>query len=292
MLNYPEIDPVALSIGPLEVHWYGLMYLMAFAAAWFIAMRRGEKEGSAVAPKQVEDLVMWGAMGVILGGRCGYVLFYHFERFLQDPLWLLRVWEGGMSFHGGLLGVILALVLFARKIKQPYFAVADFVIPMVPLGLGFGRLGNFIGQELWGRETDLSWGMVFPNDPEALVRHPSQLYQAGLEGFVLFISVLWFSAKPRPRAAVSGLFLALYGSFRFLVEFVRDPDSHIGFDFFGWMTRGQILSVPMIVLGVLMLAWAYDRDGRKALELEANTTPPKPKSKKKASTKKSKSKAK
>jgi len=263
MLNYPQIDAVALSIGPLEIHWYGLMYLLAFAGAWGVAMYRAGKPGSAVSKSQVEDLVMWGAMGVILGGRCGYVLFYHFERFLQDPVWLLRVWEGGMSFHGGLLGVGIALALYARKVKQPFFAITDFVMPMVPLGLGFGRLGNFIGQELWGRETDVAWAMVFPQDPEQLARHPSQLYQAGLEGFLLFALVFWFSAKPRPRAAVTGLFLALYGSFRVFVEFFRDPDSHIGFDLFGWLTRGQLLSVPMILLGVLMISWAYDRHSRR-----------------------------
>jgi len=262
MLTYPQIDPVALSLGPLSVHWYGIMYLMAFAGAWGIAMYRAGKPDSAVTKAQVEDLVMWGAMGVILGGRFGYVVFYHFDRFLQDPVWLLRVWEGGMSFHGGLLGVIVALALYARKIRQPFLRVADFVVPMVPLGLGFGRLGNFIGQELWGRETSGPWGMVFPNDPEALLRHPSQLYQATLEGLVLLTAILWFSAKPKPRAAVSGMFLMLYGLFRFAVEFVRDPDGHIGFDLFGWLTRGQLLSLPMIAVGVLMLAWAYDRSGR------------------------------
>lgn len=267
MLTYPNFDPVAVSIGPLEVfgktlgplqvHWYGLMYLLGFACAWWLAMRRCRRPDSPCQPGHIEDLLVYGALGVVIGGRCGYVLFYHFDRFLSDPLWLLRVWEGGMSFHGGLLGVILAMVLFARKIQVPYFALTDFIAPLVPLGLGLGRLGNFIGQELWGRATDVSWAMVFPKDPLALARHPSQLYQAALEGVVLFVVLMWFSAKPRPRMAVSGLFLLLYGSFRFLVEFFREPDSFIGFDMFGWVTRGQLLSTPMILLGLVLLVLAY-----------------------------------
>ncbi len=267
MLTYPVIDPIALSLGPfelfgktlgpLQVHWYGIMYLMGFAGAWWLAMRRSDKAHSPVAKAQVEDLIVYGAIGVVLGGRCGYVLFYHFERFLSDPMWLLRVWEGGMSFHGGLIGVAVAMVIYARKIKVPFFALTDFMVPLVPLGLGFGRLGNFIGQELWGRASDVSWAMVFPKDPLGLARHPSQLYQAALEGLVLFCVLVWFSAKPRPRMAVSGLFLALYGSFRFIVEFVREPDSHIGFDILGWLTRGQLLSAPMVLLGVVLLVLAY-----------------------------------
>jgi len=267
MLTYPVIDPIALSLGPfelfgktlgpLQVHWYGIMYLMGFAGAWWLAMRRSDKAHSPVAKAQVEDLIVYGAIGVVLGGRCGYVLFYHFERFLSDPMWLLRVWEGGMSFHGGLIGVAVAMVIYARKIKVPFFALTDFMVPLVPLGLGFGRLGNFIGQELWGRASDVSWAMVFPKDPLGLARHPSQLYQAALEGLVLFCVLVWFSAKPRPRMAVSGLFLVLYGSFRFIVEFVREPDSHIGFDILGWLTRGQLLSAPMVLLGVVLLVLAY-----------------------------------
>jgi phosphatidylglycerol---prolipoprotein diacylglyceryl transferase len=267
MLKYPEIDPVLLSLGPfdiagktlgpLEVHWYGIMYLFGFLGAWLVAMNRAKQPNSFVSKAQIEDLIVYGAMGVIIGGRFGYVLFYYFDRFLLDPLWLFRVWEGGMSFHGGMLGVVVALWLYSRKIRQPFLAVTDFVAPMVPLGLGFGRLGNFIGQELWGRATDVSWGMVFPRDPLGLTRHPSQLYQAFLEGLVLFTVLLWFSSKPRPRGAVGGLFLLLYGCFRFSVEFVREPDSHIGFDILGWMTRGQMLSLPMILAGIGFLIWAY-----------------------------------
>lgn len=257
MMTYPNIDPVAFSLGSFQVHWYGIMYLFAFASAWMLGMYRAGKPGAIVTRPQVENLITWAAFGVILGGRFGYVLFYHFDYWLDDPLWLFRIWEGGMSFHGGLLGVITAMFLYARRLGVSYLGLMDFVAPLVPLGLGFGRLGNFIGQELWGRATDSSWGMVFPRDPEALTRHPSQLYQAGLEGLLLFIIVFWFSAKPRPRGAVSGLFLISYAFFRFLVEFVREPDSHIGFDMLGWITRGQLLSLPLFALGVGLLIFAY-----------------------------------
>jgi phosphatidylglycerol---prolipoprotein diacylglyceryl transferase len=193
----------------------------------------------------------------VLGGRFGYVMFYNFETWLADPLWLFRIWEGGMSFHGGLLGVIVAILLYCRRINASFFSTLDFIAPLVPLGLGFGRLGNFIGQELWGRATDVSWGMIFPRDPEQLVRHPSQLYQAFLEGVVLFAIVYWFSRKPRPRLAVGSVFLIFYGIFRFAVEFVRQPDDHIKTLVFGWMTRGQLLTIPMIVIGVSVLIWTY-----------------------------------
>ncbi|GAB3105561.1 prolipoprotein diacylglyceryl transferase [Aestuariicella hydrocarbonica] len=278
MLTYPVIDSVALSlgpfdifgktVGPLEVHWYGIMYLLGFAGAWFLAMRRAARPGAACQPTQVEDLIVYGAMGVVLGGRCGYVLFYHFDRFLMDPAWLFRVWEGGMSFHGGLLGVLVAMALYARKIQVRFFDLTDFIAPLVPLGLGLGRLGNFIGQELWGRASDVPWAMVFPKDPLQLARHPSQLYQAALEGLVLFVVLVWFSSRPRPRMAVSGLFLFLYGCFRFTVEFFREPDSFIGFDAFGWVTRGQLLSLPMIVLGAVLLFLAYR--GRSTSQSPAN----------------------
>ncbi|MFV8781223.1 prolipoprotein diacylglyceryl transferase [Microbulbifer sp. SA54] len=257
MLTYPEIDPVAVAIGPLKVHWYGLMYLAGFAAAWWLAMRRASKPWSPVIKSEVEDLILFCAIGVVVGGRLGYMFFYNFGELVAHPLSLFKVWEGGMSFHGGLVGVMLAATIYARRIGTTFPDLIDFVAPLVPIGLGLGRIGNFIGQELWGRETDAPWGMVFPRDPEMLVRHPSQLYQAFLEGLVLFV-VLWiFSSKPRPRLAVGGLFLLLYGCFRFLVEFVREPDGHIGFDLFGWMTRGQLLSLPMIATGILLLVWSY-----------------------------------
>lgn len=257
MIPYPQIDPVAVAIGPLKVHWYGLMYLAGFIAAWWLALRRSRKPWSPVIKTEVEDLILYCAIGVVVGGRLGYMFFYNFPELLADPLSLVRVWEGGMSFHGGFVGVMVAAAIYARKIGTTFPALIDFVAPLVPIGLGLGRVGNFIGQELWGRETDVAWGMVFPRDPEQLVRHPSQLYQAFLEGLVLFAVLWWFSRKPRPRLAVGGLFVLLYGIFRFAVEFVREPDSHIGFDLFGWVTRGQLLSLPMIAAGIAILVWSY-----------------------------------
>ena len=258
MLIYPDIDPVALSLGPLQVHWYGIMYLLAFISAWWIASKRCRRRDIGITVEQVEDIIVYGALGVVLGGRCGYVFIYNFDKWLGDPLWLFRLWEGGMSFHGGLLGVIVAIIIYSRKHKQYFFDVMDFIAPIVPLGLGFGRIGNFIGGELWGRPTDVPWGMVFPH-VDNLVRHPSQLYQALLEGALLFAIVFWFSAKPRPRMAVSAVFLIFYGGFRFFVEFVRQPDAHIPDLAFGWMSRGQLLSIPMVALGVLLLFFAYKR---------------------------------
>lgn len=259
MLQYPDIDPIAFSIGSFSVHWYGIMYLFAFVSAWLVAMHRAKQPGALVTQAQVENLITYGAFGVILGGRFGYVMFYNFEYWLTDPLWLFRVWEGGMSFHGGLIGVIVAMLIYAKRIARPFIGLMDFVAPIVPLGLGFGRLGNFIGQELWGRVTDVPWAVVFPKamDPEGIGRHPSQLYQACLEGLVLFVILFWFSAKPRPRGAVAGLFLVGYATFRFLTEFVREPDQGIGFDLLGWMTRGQLLCVPMFLVGVVVLVYAY-----------------------------------
>jgi len=268
MLQYPDLNPIAFTIpigplsigdmiiGPFNVHWYGIMYLLAFASAWLVAMQRSKAPHAAVNKSQVENLITYGAFGVILGGRFGYVMFYNFEQWLRDPLWLFRVWEGGMSFHGGLIGVIVAMIIYSYRINRSFVSVMDFVAPIVPLGLGFGRLGNFIGQELWGRVSDVPWAMVFPKAlPEGLARHPSQLYQAFLEGLVLFAIVFWFSAKPRPRGAVSGVFLIGYSMFRFSVEFVREPD--LGVALIGGMTRGQLLCVPMLILGVGLLVWAY-----------------------------------
>lgn len=259
MLNHPDFDPVAVSLGPLQIHWYGLMYLVGFAAAWWIAAHRAAKAYTPINRKQVDDLIFYGALGVVLGGRAGYVLLYNFDKFLADPVWLFKVWEGGMSFHGGLLGVILAMTLYARHLRISLGSLLDFVAPIVPIGLGMGRIGNFIGQELWGRAADVPWAMIFPKDPSQLPRHPSQLYQAALEGLLLFLIVFYFSRKPRPAWSVGGLFLICYGSFRFFVEFFREPDSHIGFDVFGWMTRGQLLSLPMIIAGIVLMVWAYQK---------------------------------
>lgn len=259
MLAYPHIDPVAFSIGPLHVHWYGLMYVVGIGLAWWLARRRAESRlGLTVA--EVEDLVFYCALGVILGGRLGYTLFYNLQAFLEHPLLIFRIWEGGMSFHGGLLGVIIAMLLFGHKMKLSFFALSDFVGPLVPIGLGAGRIGNFINGELWGKPTDLPWAMAFPGAGDDLPRHPSMLYEAILEGPVLFTILNMFILKPRPRMATSGLFLLFYGLFRFLVEFVRLPDPQLGYLAFGWLTMGQVLSFPMILLGVWLVWQAYRRD--------------------------------
>lgn len=259
MLPYPQIDPVAFSIGPAKVHWYGLAYLAGLAFAWWLAVRRSARPWSPVSREQVDDLIFYGALGVVLGGRIGYALFYGGEHLAQDPSWLLRVWQGGMSFHGGFLGVLLAMFLFARRRHIRFGALMDFVAPLVPVGLGLGRLGNFIGQELWGRAADVPWAMVFPRDPLQLARHPSQLYQFFLEGVVLFLLLYWYSSRPRPTWAVAGMFSLGYGCLRFFAEFFREPDAHLGFQAFGWMTRGQILCLPMIALGIFLIWDAYRR---------------------------------
>jgi phosphatidylglycerol:prolipoprotein diacylglycerol transferase len=260
MLTYPDIDPVAVSLGPVAIHWYGLMYLIGFVAGWWLGVLRARRPDSGWQTTEIGDLLFYVALGVILGGRVGYILFYNFGLFLDDPLMLLRVWQGGMSFHGGLLGVLLAMWLYGRKTGRSFFQVTDFMAPFVPIGLGAGRIGNFINGELWGAPTDLPWGMVFPfvdHQP----RHPSMLYEALLEGLVLFV-VLWlYSSKPRPTRAVSGMFLLGYGVFRFAVEFVREPDAHIGYLAMQWLTMGHLLSAPMIVFGVLLLALAYRKRG-------------------------------
>jgi len=260
--DYPAIDPVAIALGPLQVHWYGLMYLVGFAGAWWLGKIRTRKPWSVLNEDHVSDLVFWGAIGVVLGGRFGYVFFYNFDRFLQEPLWLFQVWTGGMSFHGGLLGVIGALWFYCRSRGLRFFQVADFVAPLVPIGLGAGRIGNFIGGELWGRATDVPWAMVFPRDEWGLLRHPSQLYQFALEGVALFAILWWFSRKPRPLMTVSGLFLASYGSFRFFVEFFREPDAHLGYLAWGWLTMGQLLSLPMVVAGIGLIVYGYRRSGK------------------------------
>ncbi|KPJ92135.1 MAG: prolipoprotein diacylglyceryl transferase [Gammaproteobacteria bacterium SG8_11] len=259
MLRFPEIDPVAFEIGPLAVHWYGLMYLVGFAGGWWLGMVRAKRPDSGWVPEQVTDALFYVALGVVLGGRIGYVLFYASDELFADPLVLLRLWEGGMSFHGGFLGVLLGMWWFTRKYGKKFFDVMDFVAPLATIGLGAGRLGNFFNGELWGRVSDAPWAMVFPG-AGALPRHPSQLYEFLLEGVALFIILWTFSAKPRPRMAVSGLFSLCYGVFRFGVEFFRQPDAHMGdsgFIAFGWLTTGQLLSAPMILVGAALLWWAY-----------------------------------
>ena len=259
MLPYPDIDPVAVSVFSIDIHWYGLMYLFGFIAAWLLSIYRAGQGPRVIRANQADDLVFYGAMGVVAGARIGYILFYDLASVMEDPLRILRVWEGGMSFHGGLIGTALALWLYARKIGRNFFDVVDFIAPFAPIGIFFGRLGNFIGAELWGRASDVPWAMVFPTDPDGLPRHPSQLYEAFLEGIVLFVILFWYSARPRPRAAVIGAFVMFYGLFRFSVEFVREPDAHIMFDLFGWVTRGQLLSIPMMMLGAGLLVWTYRR---------------------------------
>ena len=253
MFEYTGFDQIAFRIGPLSVRWYGLMYLFGFAASWLLARHRSKRADSPITPPQVDDLIFYCAIGVIVGGRVGYMLFYNLPAFLDNPLSLFMVWQGGMSFHGGLIGVLTAIGLFARRLKRRYFEVGDFVAPLVPLGLGFGRVGNFINGELWGGPTDLPWGFVV----NGVARHPSQLYEALLEGLVLFVILWWFSARPRPTMAVSGLFLAGYGLFRCLVETVRLPDEHIGYLAFGWLTMGMVLTLPMIFAGGWLIWLAY-----------------------------------
>lgn len=267
-----DIDPIAFSIGPVAVHWYGIMYLIAFAAFWLLGERRRRAGRLPVGPTAFSDLAFYGMIGVIVGGRVGYMLFYATPELLDDPLSLFRIWEGGMSFHGGLLGVLAAMWYWSRRNGMHFFDVMDFVAPLVPIGLGTGRLGNFIGGELWGRHTDLPWGMIFPRAIDtaghsveqlkamaaagqlaAEARHPSQLYQMLLEGVLLFCILYLVSMKPRPRFLVSGLFALFYGLFRFGVEFVREPDAQLGYLAWGWLTMGQVLSLPLILLGVCLL---------------------------------------
>jgi phosphatidylglycerol:prolipoprotein diacylglycerol transferase len=259
MLTYPAIDPVAFHIGPLAVRWYGLMYLFGFACAWWLGRRRAARAGAPVTKEQVLDLVSYGALGAILGGRLGYILFYDLPGYLAAPLSVFKLWQGGMSFHGGLIGVLFAMWLYARHTKKGFFEISDFITPLVPLGLGLGRIGNFINGELWGKVSDVPWAMVFPGGGP-LARHPSQLYQALLEGLLLFI-ILWvYSSKPRPMMAVSALFLIFYGLFRFAVEFVRVPDEQLGYLALGWLTMGQILSLPMFLAGLALLWFSYRRN--------------------------------
>lgn len=259
MIVHPGIDPVAFSIGPVSIHWYGLMYLAGFVAGYWLGVIRARRPGSGWRPDDVADILFYIAIGVILGGRLGYVFFYNPGYYLDNPLEILQLWSGGMSFHGGLLGVVAAMAWYAHKTRRGFFQVADFVAPLTPLGLLAGRLGNFINQELWGRPTDLPWAMVFPaTDPGRLPRHPSMLYEAMLEGVVLFIVLWWYSRQPRRAGRVSGLFLVCYGAFRFAVEFVREPDTHIGYLAFDWLTMGQILSTPMVLLGLALL-WRPER---------------------------------
>lgn len=264
MISYPNINPVAIDLDVVKVHWYGLMYLFAFLSAWWLGNLRAKSADSDWTKQHVSDVIFYGALGVILGGRIGYILFYNFDTFLGNPAIIIRIWEGGMSFHGGMLGVFLALYLFARKTGRSFFQVSDFIAPMVPLGLGFGRLGNFINKELWGRpaESSIPWAMDYGDH---IARHPSALYQALTEGLLLFVILFVFTRKPRPAMSVSGLFMLCYGSFRFITEFFRTPDSHLGYVMFDWMTKGQQLSIPMIIVGVFVIYLAYRKPKAEAV---------------------------
>ena len=282
--KYPFIafDPVAFSIGPLDVHWYGITYLLAFLFFWSLGTWLAKhRQWWGWTPEDVGDFLFYAMMGVVIGGRFGYVFFYSLPDFLDDPLFLLRITQGGMSFHGGMLGAFVAIWWFGRRTGRSFWQVSDFVAPLVPIGLGLGRLGNFIGGELWGRFSDAPWAMIFANAIEPggwqsaqlaaawntgaldhLARHPSQLYQALGEGLALFVLLAIYSRKPRPTAAVSGLFLLGYGCFRFMAEFFREPDEHIGFISGEWLTMGMVLSLPMVLAGIVIMAFAYKSGGK------------------------------
>lgn len=264
MLIHPQFDPVALSLGPLSIRWYGLMYLVAFIAFYLLGrhrIRQGKaaSDGTPWSEEELDDLLFWGVLGVVLGGRLGQVLFYEPAYYFSHPLEIVAVWKGGMSFHGGFLGVLIACAAWGRKHGKSFFTITDFIAPLVPLGLAAGRIGNFINGELWGRVADpsLPWAMIFPQ-VDAQPRHPSQLYQAGLEGLTLFLILWFYSAKPRPRAAISGAFLIGYGIFRSVAEYFREPDAGI----FGQsyvVSMGQWLSLPMVLIGLAMMMVAYRR---------------------------------
>lgn len=250
-MQMPPIDPVFLNIGPLQFRWYGLMYVLAFIATYFIIRSEVKRKQLPLTSDDVSDLVFYGALGVVLGGRIGYILFYNLPFYLANPLKLLAVWEGGMSFHGGFLGVVLAFVLYARRKQLPFLALMDMAALCAPVGLGLGRIGNFINAELYGRPTTMPWGMIFPGS-DGLARHPSQLYEAVLEGLVLFFMVRFASRKSDAIGVTAWTFVAGYGLFRFFVEFFRQPDAQIGF-FFQWFSMGQFLSLPMFLLGSFMV---------------------------------------
>ena len=255
----PEIDPVALQLGPLAIRWYGITWVIAFGFIYLLASKNLAK----FSKEQLGDLMFYGLLGAALGGRLGYKLFYDWGGLVSDPLSLVYFWQGGMSFHGGFLGVLLASYLLSKRWNFKFFEVMDFIAPYVPIGLGSVRIGNFLNSELLGRPTEVPWGVIFPSDPEGLVRHASQIYQAVGEGIILLLFMLWYSRKPRPHMAVSSMFLVVYGVIRCFTEIFREPDAHIGFDLFNSISRGQLLSVPMIVIGVMLLFYSYRNYSKK-----------------------------
>lgn len=261
MLQYPQIDPVAFHVFSWPVYWYGLMYLVGFMGGWLVLSLRLRFSDRGFTQDQLADIIFYAAIGAIVGGRLGYAVFYGGSEFLHNPLLVFQTWKGGMSFHGGLLGVLIGMTLCAYKFDKKFLQLTDFIAPAVPIGLAAGRMGNFINGELWGKVTDVSWGMVFPTGGPA-PRHPSQLYELSLEGILLFI-ILWsFSSRPKPMGAVSGLFAIFYALFRFYVEFYRVPDPQLGYLAFGWLTQGQLLSIPLFFAGVFLLVWAYRKKGQ------------------------------
>jgi len=282
-LHYPAIDPVIFAIGPVAIRWYGLAYLAAFGMCWWLGNKRAPAHGWS--SQEVSDIVFYGAIGAVLGGRIGYVFFYGLDQLARDPLFIVRIWDGGMSFHGGLLGTVVALWWFGRHTRRSFLQVADFVAPLVPIGLGFGRLGNFANTELPGRPTESVFGLIYPCSAEAIraidqlctgtwesfARHPSPLYQAFAEGLVLFVLVWLVSSRPRRLGVVSGVFLIGYGVLRFTTEFFREPDSQMHFEVLEWLTMGQRLSIPMVLVGILFLFWPFsNRGSTQAPASEAN----------------------
>ncbi|MER2494130.1 prolipoprotein diacylglyceryl transferase [Catenovulum sediminis] len=259
--QFPAIDPVIVELGPIALRWYGLMYLIGFAGAMYLANRRAKEKSCLWTQEQLSDMLFYGFLGVVLGGRIGYVFFYQFDTFIADPLYLFKIWTGGMSFHGGFLGVVAAMFWFARKTNTGFLQVADFIAPLIPLGLGAGRIGNFINAELWGRQTDVPWAIIFPN-AGGVPRHPSQLYEFFLEGVVLFILLNWYRRKPHPTGAIAAVFAVGYGSFRFIVEYFREPDAHLQDFMGGFMTMGQLLSLPMVIVGIAILIYGYKSQKR------------------------------
>lgn len=251
MIAYPHLSPVAFSLGPIQVHWYGLMYLVGFVLAWLLARWRARHYQLDFSPTAIDDIIFYAAMGVIIGGRLGYMIFYNASQWISHPLSIFKLWEGGMSFHGGLLGVIVGVWLVGRRIGKSFLEIGDFIAPLVPLGLAAGRLGNFINGELWGRPADVPWAMVFPH-ADNLPRHPSQLYEMGLEGIALFVLVWVYASRKRPTGAISGVFLMGYAVSRMLAECFREPDVQLGFLAFDWLTMGQLLSIPMLLAGFLL----------------------------------------
>jgi phosphatidylglycerol:prolipoprotein diacylglycerol transferase len=258
MFIYPRINPIAFHLGVLKIHWYGLMYLLSFILGWFLMQYRARKLHLGWSSDQIIDLIFYIAIGVIIGGRLGYMLFYDLPNFIRAPWIFIKIWQGGMSFHGGLLGVILMVWLWGRKQRRHFFDITDFIAPIIPVGLAAGRIGNFLQGELWGKVTNVPWAMIYPQ-AGPLPRHPSEIYEFLLEGVLLFVILWFYSAKPKPRMAVSALFLIGYGCMRCFIEFFRMPDPQYGYIAFGWLTMGQILSFPMIIIGIVLLVISYQK---------------------------------